>query len=275
MKKNVVTVLTAVLLAAQPAFAKSAKEQVEGCLQGKIANKSCLTMIANYWKHSPAIEKIAREEGVDPGLFKALVAYESRYNRKAVSRVKATGLTQVMPGTAADLGVHHLQLFDAEVSIRTGSRYLRKMLDEFKSVDLALAAYNAGPGNVRKYGRSIPPFRETRAYVRNITSLYRLFQEKSSKTENYRQGNLQKISDSATAETLRVSLPSKPTPMRGSGRLKNTAQAAKKSVKKQEGYFHTTERTAVHPSSSGNFQSTGKTVSHAADTGGYFQSTGS
>lgn len=275
MKKNVVIVLAAVLLAAQPAFAKSAKEQVEGCLQGKIANKSCLTMIANYWKYSPAIEKIAREEGVDPDLFKALVAYESRYNRKAVSQVKATGLTQVMPGTAADLGVHHLQLFDAEVSIRTGSRYLRKMLDEFKSVDLALAAYNAGPGKVRKYGHSIPPFRETRAYVRNITSLYRLFQEKSSKTENYRQGNLQKISVSAMAETPRVSLPSKPTPMRGSVRL-NTAQATKKSVKKQEGYFHTTERTAVRPSSSGNFQSTGKAISHAAtDTGGYFQSTGS
>lgn len=275
MKKNVVIVLAAVLLAAQPAFAKSAKEQVEGCLQGKIANKSCLTMIANYWKYSPAIEKIAREEGVDPDLFKALVAYESRYNRKAVSQVKATGLTQVMPGTAADLGVHHLQLFDAEVSIRTGSRYLRKMLDEFKSVDLALAAYNAGPGKVRKYGHSIPPFKETRAYVRNITSLYRLFQEKSSKTENYRQKNLQKISVSAMAETPRVSLPSKPTPMRGSGRL-NTAQAAKKSVKKQEGYFHTTERTAVRPSSSGNFQSTGKVISHAAtDTGGYFQSTGS
>ena len=275
MKKNVVIVLAAVLLAAQPAFAKSAKEQVEGCLQGKIANKSCLTMIANYWKYSPAIEKIAREEGVDPDLFKALVAYESRYNRRAVSQVKATGLTQVMPGTAADLGVHHLQLFDAEVSIRTGSRYLRKMLDEFKSVDLALAAYNAGPGKVRKYGHSIPPFKETRAYVRNITSLYRLFQEKSSKTENYRQKNLQKISVSAMAETPRVSLPSKPTPMRGSGRL-NTAQAAKKSVKKQEGYFHTTERTAVRPSSSGNFQSTGKVISHAAtDTGGYFQSTGS
>lgn len=275
MKKNVVIVLAAVLLAAQPAFAKSAKEQVEGCLQGKIANKSCLTMIANYWKYSPAIEKIAREEGVDPDLFKALVAYESRYNRKAVSQVKATGLTQVMPGTAADLGVHHLQLFDAEVSIRTGSRYLRKMLDEFNSVDLALAAYNAGPGNVRKYGRTIPPFKETREYVRNITSLYRLFQEKSSKADDYRQGNLQRVSGSVTAETPRVSLPSKPTPMRGTDRPSNKVRSAKKSVKKPEGYFHTTERTAKGSGSSGNFQSTGKAVSHAADTGGYFQSTGS
>ncbi|WP_199721317.1 lytic transglycosylase domain-containing protein [Neisseria weixii] len=275
MKKTVVTVLVAVLLAAQPSFAKSAKERVEGCLQGKIANKSCLAMIANYWKHSPAIEKIAREEGIDPDLFKALVAYESGYNRKAVSRVNATSLSQVMPGTAADLGVHHLQLFDAEVSIRTGSRYLRKMLDEFKTVELALAAYNAGPGNVRKYGRSIPPFKETRAYVRNITSLYRLFQEKSSKTGNYRQENLQKVSGSATAETPRVSLPSKPTPMGGTGRLRNTGQAAKKAVTKQESYFHTTERVAKNSGGSGNFQSTGRAASHAPGSGSYFQSTGS
>lgn len=275
MKKYILIAAVSAFLSVSAASAATAREQVEGCLQGKIANKSCMEMIANYWKHSPAIEKIARDEGVDPNLFKALVAYESRYNRKAVSRVKAAGLTQVMPGTAADLGVHHLQLFDAEVSIRTGSRYLRKMLDEFKTVELALAAYNAGPGNVRKYGRTIPPFKETREYVRNITSLYRLFQEKSSKADDYRQGNLQRVSGSVTAETPRVSLPSKPTPMRGTDRPSNKVRSAKKSVKKPEGYFHTTERTAKGSGSSGNFQSTGKAVSHAADTGGYFQSTGS
>lgn len=260
MKTTVITVLAAALFVTQPAFARSAKEQVEGCLKGKSANKACLTMIANYWKYSPAIEKIAREEGVDPNLIKSLVAYESRYNRKAVSHVGASGLTQVMPGTSAGMGVHHVRLFNAEVSIRTGSRYLKQMLDEFKTVELALAAYNAGPGSVRKYGRQIPPFPETRQYVRNVGSLYRLFQEKQSKTGNYRQTGLQKVSESATAGMPVVSLPSKPTLMRkaGKGNTSEDTVAAKKTKRPSENtYFQTTGHSSARAENSGSFQSTG------------------
>ena len=100
------------------------------------------------------------------GLFDALVAQESQYNPLIVSPKGAVGLTQLMPGTAAYLGVYNSR--DPLQNLRGGARYLREHLDEFKRVDLALAAYNAGPGRVRLKGQ-IPPFRETIEYVAAIT----------------------------------------------------------------------------------------------------------
>ena len=114
----------------------------------------------------PLISAVACEAGVPVGLFDALVAQESQYNPLIVSPKGAVGLTQLMPGTAAYLGVFNSR--DPLQNLRGGARYLRKHLDEFKRVDLALAAYNAGPGRVRLNGR-IPPFRETIGYVSAIT----------------------------------------------------------------------------------------------------------
>lgn len=114
----------------------------------------------------PLIAQVACETGVPVGLFDALVAQESRYQLFAISPKGAAGLTQLMPGTARLLGVQNS--FDPVANLRGGARYLRQQLDEFGRVDLALAAYNAGPGHVRRRGR-VPPFRETLNYVLQIT----------------------------------------------------------------------------------------------------------
>ncbi len=111
------------------------------------------------------IKRVAREEGVDETLFMGLVYQESRFNPCARSPVGAIGLSQLMPGTAKDLGVNPHNI---EENLRGGARYLRQQLVKFGDVNKALAAYNAGPGNVQKYG-GIPPFKETQGYVYNIT----------------------------------------------------------------------------------------------------------
>jgi soluble lytic murein transglycosylase-like protein len=103
----------------------------------------------------------AARHGIPEDLFLRLVQQESGWNPGAVSPKGATGLAQLMPGTAAKLGV---DINDPEENLDGGARYLRMMYDTFGSWRLALAAYNAGPGAVEKHG-GIPPFAETKAYV--------------------------------------------------------------------------------------------------------------
>lgn len=114
----------------------------------------------------PLISQVACEAGLPVGLFDALVSQESRYNLAALSPKGAMGLTQLMPGTARSLGV--LDPWRPVDNLRGGARYLRQQLDEFGRVDLALAAYNAGPGRVRGRGR-IPQIAETIGYVAAVT----------------------------------------------------------------------------------------------------------
>jgi soluble lytic murein transglycosylase-like protein len=112
------------------------------------------------------IQKASEEYGVDASLIKAVIKQESSFNSKAVSSCGAQGLMQLMPATAKSLGVN--DPFDAEQNIMAGTCYLRQKLDEFNGdLKLALAAYNAGSGSVRKYG-GIPPYKETQAYVERI-----------------------------------------------------------------------------------------------------------
>ena len=114
------------------------------------------------------IVRIAKEEGVDPAIALAMARQESGFNPKAVSPAGAIGVMQLMPATAKELGVNP---YNAEENIRGGLRYFRQQFDRFDgSVNKALAAYNAGAGNVQKYD-GIPPFAETQNYVNNIAAM--------------------------------------------------------------------------------------------------------
>ena len=112
----------------------------------------------------PLAKAAAARHGVPPDLFARLVQQESNWNPGAVSRAGAIGLAQLMPATARQLGVDPK---DARQNLDGGARYLRAMYDQFGSWKLALAAYNAGPGAVRKAG-GVPNYRETKDYVRKI-----------------------------------------------------------------------------------------------------------
>lgn len=115
------------------------------------------------------IDRVAVEFGIDADFIKAVIAVESGFDPKAVSKAGAAGLMQLMPDTALALGVG--DVFDPEQNIRAGVKYLSLQLERFSSLELALAAYNAGPEAVIKYG-GIPPYRETREYVKLVTSMY-------------------------------------------------------------------------------------------------------
>jgi hypothetical protein len=112
-----------------------------------------------------------KRNGVDPVLLYAQMHQESSFKRGAISPKGARGLMQLMPGTAARFGVNNI--FDPKQNIEGGARYMRFLLDHFDGdVSLALAGYNAGEGAVLKYGRRIPPYRETQEYVRRISQRY-------------------------------------------------------------------------------------------------------
>ncbi len=132
---------------------------------------------ADWTSGNVAIDQLIKANGarfgIDPYLVFLVIEKESRFHTRAVSPKGARGLMQLMPGTARRLGVRNA--FDAAENIRGGTQYLRELMDMFGGkVNLVLASYNAGEGAVLKYGRNVPPYRETREYVKTIGKRYGL-----------------------------------------------------------------------------------------------------
>jgi len=121
-------------------------------------------------RYRPLVESISRKNGVDPDLIDAMIRTESNYNPWAVSSKGARGLMQLIPETGHRFGV--MNFFDPQQNIEGGVRYVKYLLDMFGgNVDLSLAAYNAGENLVARLGK-IPPYPETRNYVRKIRAVY-------------------------------------------------------------------------------------------------------
>lgn len=117
-----------------------------------------------------SIDRHSADQSLDPKLVQALIQVESGFNHRARSHKGAMGLMQLMPGTAKQLRVS--DPYDPDENVRGGTQYLRQMVDRFSGrLDLAVAAYNAGPGAVERHN-GIPPYRETRDYVKRVLSLY-------------------------------------------------------------------------------------------------------
>jgi hypothetical protein len=116
------------------------------------------------------VHQTASNYDIDPSLIKAVIQTESNWNDRAISRKGAIGLMQLMPATAVDMDVRNP--FDPEENIEGGTKYLRYLLERFNGdLTLALAAYNAGPSTVERYGY-VPPITETKQYVKKVLSLY-------------------------------------------------------------------------------------------------------
>ena len=123
-------------------------------------------------KFSGLIDRAARRHALEPALLRAVIAVESAFNPRAVSRAGAQGLMQLMPRTARRYGVDNA--FDPEQNVHGGARYLSHLLQRYgNNLELALAAYNTGEGAVERHGRQVPPYPETRAYVPAVLRLYR------------------------------------------------------------------------------------------------------
>lgn len=117
------------------------------------------------------IQEAAKENSVSPVLVKAVIQAESRFNQGAVSSQGAVGLMQILPSTARSMGFSSPQL--ARDNVRAGVRYLKVLLEEFGDEEaLAIAAYNCGPDNVKRYGNQMPPFTETRLFVSQVMEYY-------------------------------------------------------------------------------------------------------
>jgi len=121
-------------------------------------------------KYHPLVMRAAQTHQLEPAFIHAVITAESAYQHKAVSSAGAQGLMQLMPMTAKRFGVR--DSFDPYQNINAGSLYLKKLLAEFHSKELALAAYNAGEGTVRKYNNQIPPYPETQRYVKKVMKFY-------------------------------------------------------------------------------------------------------
>ncbi len=150
--------------------------------------------------HDMYIVESSRKYGIDPLLIYAQMHQESAFKIKATSHKGASGLMQLMPGTARRLGVTNI--YDPKQNIEGGVKYMRMLLDMFgQNVTLALAGYNAGEGAVMRYGNAVPPFSETREYVRRISARY------SSISDPSMASTVQRVSKKDVAKLVKNEAP--------------------------------------------------------------------
>jgi len=129
-------------------------------------------MLARSAEYDSIIEMAAEQSSVQPELLRAVIVVESGFDPDALSKAGARGLMQLMPATARAYGVRDAA--DPSQNVHAGARYLRDLLNRYENdLELVLAAYNAGEAAVERYGRTIPPFKETRRYVPKVLRVYR------------------------------------------------------------------------------------------------------
>ncbi|WP_246174214.1 lytic transglycosylase domain-containing protein [Paraburkholderia hayleyella] len=152
---------------------------------------------------TPLIADVAHAAQIDSALLMAVIDVESGGNPQAISPKGATGLMQLMPATGSRHGA--VNLFDPRQNIMAGARYLRKLMQQFGKVELALAAYNAGEGAVMKYGMQIPPYNETMAYVPKVLGRYQHYRLSSAIPAHVapesRQGHFIQVRQTLNAES--------------------------------------------------------------------------
>jgi soluble lytic murein transglycosylase-like protein len=156
----------------RPSFSSVLKEKIEKSTPQKISyeREKPYYFPTKNTKFDSLINIYSKKYGVDPNLVKAVIKVESDFNPYCVSHKGACGLMQLMPSTAATLGVKNI--FSPEENIEGGVAYLRQLLDKWGKLDLALAAYNAGSAAVEKANNSIPNYEETKNYVKKVLHYY-------------------------------------------------------------------------------------------------------
>lgn len=159
-----------VLLLARPGTPRAAAPVLRGQAQLPVTSVASPTLDEADWPFETRAVAVAIRNQVDPALVLAIIQVESGHDPEAVSYKGAQGLMQVMPETGALVGYETVA--DPLANLEAGTRYLATLLDMFGGdVELALAAYNAGPGAVRRWG-TIPPYRETRDFVQRVSEAY-------------------------------------------------------------------------------------------------------
>jgi soluble lytic murein transglycosylase-like protein len=166
----------------------------------------------------PSVQKYAKRYNVEPSLICAVIMAESRFYPNAVSPKGASGLMQLMPGTARDMGVTNV--FDPDQNIKGGTRYLNQMLHAFKgNLSLALAGYNAGPEAVRRH-KGIPPYKETQNYVRIVLNYKGMFDRYGTTAEAMRRVDSMGYKGRKSSKSTDVAKAGPPAPQKDAkGRL--------------------------------------------------------